>query len=90
MQKKKEIEIDILKNNKSVEIVNSLLEMVGEEVKNDKKAKNKKLRKQAKYRVMMDHMLLEHEKKCQQIEHKDPTLFKAKKLKEALREQKKL
>ena len=72
LQKKKEIEIDIIKDNKNVEIVNQVLALIEGEERDNKKNRNKKLRKQAKYRVMVDFFLAGHEadKKSNKLGHK--------------------
>ena len=72
LQKKKEIEIDIIKDNKNVEIVNQVLALIEGEERDNKKNRNKKLRKQAKYRVMVDFFLAGHEAdtKANKVGHK--------------------
>lgn len=70
LQKKKEIEIDIIKDNKNVEIVNQVLALIEGEERDNKKNRNKKLRKQAKYRVMVDFFLADHEEKAKKSGHK--------------------
>lgn len=70
LQKKKEIEIDIIKDNKNVEIVNQVLALIEGEERDNKKNRNKKLRKQAKYRVMVDFFLADHDEKAKKSGHK--------------------